>query len=240
LFLVRRLIESAIDHLRAIGTLMKSDSGIRSPLALARVTAEAAARACYLLDSGASAAGRMCRTLNAELEVLDEQRKAAQREGNEEELSEATEGAAAIRSVALDHGAALARRDSKYLEPHVGAGAMIDEILQQEHRSTYHHLSTYVHSQEDEGWRLVMGLADGEGTAHQSMHLALHCFAGLLTFIEACQRLATYTGWDLSNTYEARDLVLELWVRGAGMADDYYRQIAVEQIAQQNASCDDD
>jgi hypothetical protein len=110
---------------------------------------------------------------------------------------------------------------------------MIDEILQREHNSTYHYLSGYVHSQEDEGSRLVMGLADGEGSPHQGMYLAVHCFAGLLTFTEACQRLAVYTGWDLSGAHEARDLVLELWAHGAGMADDHYRQIAEQQITQQ-------
>jgi hypothetical protein len=79
-----------------------------------------------------------------------------------------------------------------------------------------------------------MGLADGEGNPHQGMYLALYCFTGLLTFTEACQRLAVYTGWDLSDANEARDLVLELWAHGAGMADDHYRQIAERQITQQD------
>jgi hypothetical protein len=234
LFIVRRLVESAIDHLRAIGILMQFDSVVRPPLALARITAEAAARACYLLDDQTSTTERMCRTLNAELEMLDEQRKAAKREANQEEVTQATEEATAIGRIAKEHGAVRSRDNHNYLEPYVRPGAMIDEVLQREHSSTYHYLSGYVHSQEDKGWRLAMGLADGEGNPHQGMYLALHCFAGLLTFTEACQRLSVFTGWDLSDADEARDLVLELWARGAGMADDHYRQVAEQQIAEQD------
>lgn len=234
LFIVRRLIESAIDHLRAIGILMQFDVGMRSPLALARVAAEAAARVCYLLDGRATATDRMYRTLNVELEMLDEQRRAANREADHEELSQATEDAAAIRTIATEHGAVRSRDNHKYFEPYVRPGAMIDEILQRNHNSTYHYLSGYVHSQEDEGSRLAMGLANGDGNPHQGMYLAINCFAGLLTFTEACQRLAAYTGWNLSDTHEARDLVLELWARGAGIADDHYRQIAEQQIAHQD------
>jgi hypothetical protein len=193
LFIVRPLIESAIDHLRAIGILMQFDVVIRPPLVLTRITAEAAARACYLLDDQTSATERMCRTLNTGLEMLEEQRKAARCESNQEALTQVIEDATAIQRVATEHGAVPSRANRNYLEPYARPGAMIDEDLQREHNSTYHYLSGYVHSQEDEGSRLAMGLADGEGNPHQGMYLALHCFAGLLTFTSPSPKHAN--GW---------------------------------------------
>lgn len=194
LFLVRRLMEASVDHLRAIGVLMQSDGVSRSPLALARVAAEAAARACHIVDPEATPSQRMRRAINFELEILEEKRKAAKREGDGSQLKDAEDESSRLLGAAIARGAKRSKDHGKFLDPYVGAGELIDAVLQREHRSTYHFLSGYVHSQEDEGARLAMGLADGDGNPHQGMYLALHCFGAIVVFSEACRRVGLYTG----------------------------------------------
>jgi len=230
LLLVRRLIEAALDHLHSIGILMQAERAGRAPIALSRVALEAAARAWYLLDPAIGPQERIVRTLNAELDALDEKVKAARRSGEHERMRQAGTEMKDLLREAVKQGAKRSRIHGQRLDRYERASANIDELLQQNDGSIYHILSTMVHSHEDEGFRLLLGLAHDEGNPHQGQQIALYVLPAILALVEACKRLDTYTGWDISDHDSTNELVLGFSAHGAGFADDHYRELAEQQL----------
>lgn len=69
---VQRFVRAALDHLEALGHLVKDDVGFRATAVLSRAALEACAAACYLTDSTASPAERVRRLWNLQCEQLTE------------------------------------------------------------------------------------------------------------------------------------------------------------------------
>jgi len=230
LFLVRRLFESALDHMRGVGLLRQADGITRSPIALGRVALEAASRAWYLLEPAITAEERLWRALNVEFDALGEAHAAAKRGKDDEAMRTAgREGRDMLRR-ATDLGAPISGDHRKRLDPYHRAAAIVDLLVGQQDGAMYHGLSKIVHSQEDEGFRLMLGLADNSPTHPQrDRFIAMNLVPFVVALSEATRRLATYTGCGLSAVADAEPLVLGLWSLASGFRDAKYEaQIEVE------------
>lgn len=235
LYLSRRLIEGTLDHLRSIAVLLQEERSTRSPIALSRISLEASARAWHLLDPDLDPAERMFRCINAELDALDEQHKAARREDDEDEMRETGAEIKTMLRVADVRGANRSTANGRRLEPYLRPADMIDELLQREHHSTYHEFSMIIHSQEDEGFRIALGLNTVDGNPHQDRYVAMHVLTAILGFVDTINRVGRYTGWDFSDLDEPTQQLLTLWAHGAGLADDQYRTAAEQQLLAEGA-----
>lgn len=198
-------------------------------MALARIALEGAARAWHLLDPDVGATTRLLRCLNTELDALDEQEKAARREGNMELVREAGGEAKELLRIATNNGMTRSKDHKRRLDPYRRAADLIDEMLNLEHHSISHELSTVVHAQEDQGLRLTLGLIGGAENPHKDTTAAVYILPALGA-ADAVKRLGAYTGWDFSSLDEPTQRTVELWAHGAGLADDQYRAIAERQL----------
>lgn len=225
LFLARRLFESALDHMRGVGQLLQIDGITRSPLALGRVALEGASRAWHVLDPDIDADQRLWRALNAELDALSETVAAGRREQDEEPMRQAGREMRSLLQRATALGASQSTNPGKRLDPYQRASAIVDLLLDRQDGAVYHGLSKIVHSQEDEGFRLMLGLADNSPAHPQrDRMIAMNLVAPLVALTEATNRLGKYTGWDLSAVVETQSGLLDLWSLASGFHDAQYEE----------------
>lgn len=230
LYVVHRIADAAIDHLRAIGILIVDGRVIRPPLALARISLEASAQVVHLLQEQCSAAERVGQVLNAEILALAEERRVERKQRNSNEVRQLDREMKDLASYAASQGCARDKTDRSYIAPKIGPSVMIDRALtQNEYGEMWHVLSTFVHPLGDEGYRLLLGPTAPTERAHRVSISALHVLPAILVTISAHRAIARYTGWDLSAADKRADPLLELWTHGSGMRDDHYRsQLGVE------------
>jgi len=225
LFMVRRLTEAAVDHLRAIGIILQDERPTLAAMALARISLEAAARVCHLLEPTLTADERITQTLNAEIVALQDSWKSARKTGDVEQEGQLDSEMQTLASYAKQRGQTKDSTQGRCLAPYVSASTMIDHALEHPPRGLiYHTLSTVVQSQEHEGLRIVLGLGEEEAPAQRTAHVAVNVLPSIVVITKAYRLIADYTGWvfdpDLGHT---ADLVLQQWAAGSGLADDYYR-----------------
>jgi hypothetical protein len=228
LLLSRRLMEAALDHVRGIAVLFQTDGVTRSPIALARVALEGAVRTWYLLDPSVDARQRHWRAINVDLDALSEEVSAARRQQDDERMRERGREIRTLIARCLQLGAARDSDNGQRLAPYKRASAMVDILMEQTDGSTYHGLSRIVHSQEDEGFRLMLGLNDpAEAHPQRDRLMALNSLPAIVGLLEATKRVAWYTGWDLSAGNEVEADVVELWAMASGFYDKAY-EAAIE------------
>jgi hypothetical protein len=99
---------------------------------------------------------------------------------------------------------------------------MIDRLLENP-GPFWHELSTIVHSQEDDGMRLLLGFEFEGDALVRDCYVAFFILPAVLAVTRAQEVLAGYMGWQFDCLVEPGELLLELWARGAGLRDDEYR-----------------
>ncbi len=220
LFFAHRLFDAAIDHLTGLAVLLQTEGAIRSPLALSRVALEAASRAWYLLDEGVTPRDRFWRALNAELEINAEANKAARKQGDDETMRETGIALRTLLKDAKRFGAKSDEENGQMIAPYLRANAIVDALLDQIGGSTYHSLSQMVHSQEDEGFGLTIGVHEPETPHPQRDRLiCLQLLPAIIAIFQALRRLAAYTGWDLSAVFELEAGQVNMWAAASGLRD---------------------
>lgn len=230
---VRRLVESTVDHLRAIAVLCVDGRPVRSPLALARIASDAAAHAHHVLDPQVTPTSRLLRALNEDLVVLSEAVRDSERAGEsrptEEEAAIDTLLAEVKRVAPLLHatwpakdrptGSRLGR--VPFVECFVGTAKMIDDSLDMTGGQVWADMSKVVHNQESHIFRMMYSLELSKNVRYRAKNIAAQVLLTLLVFDETLRRLGPYMGWDLTDLHD-NDL-LKTWAIGAGMADDQIR-----------------
>lgn len=228
LLLSRRLMEAALDHVRGIAVLFQAEGVTRSPIAVARVALEGAVRTWYLLDPAIDARQRHWRAINAELDALTEEVSAARREHDDECMRESGREISTLLARCVQLGATRDSKNGQRLEPYKRASAIVDLLMEQTDGSTYHGLSRIVHSQEDEGFRLMFGLNEpAEAHPQRDRMMALNTLPAIISLLEATKRVAWYTGWDLSAVDEVEADVLAMWAAASGLYDEAF-EAAIE------------
>lgn len=229
----RRLIESTVDHLRAIAVLCTDGRPVRSPLALARVASDAAAHVHHLLDPTANAQSRLLRALNEDLVVLSEAVRDSERAGDgrptDDELAidallaEVKRVAPTIHATwpAKDRprGAKLGR--VPFVDRFVGTAKMIDDALDLTGGQVWAVMSKVVHNQESQIFRVMYSLELSKNVRYRAKNISAQVLLTLVVFDRALRRLGPYMGWDLTDLHD-NDL-LTAWAIGAGLADGQIR-----------------
>lgn len=229
---VQRFVRAAMDHLEALGNLVRVDVGFRSTAVLSRAALEACAAACYLIDSEVNHKERMRRLWNLQCEQFTED---ARREtnGHQEALAHREAVLCAAESVGFKVQRVKPserQRMPKVLaedgKSHSSTLEMIEAALTADFgRSMWQGLSDVAHSRSS-GLMFLDELSPREKQipAMRTESIALHAMPALLAFAKLGDHLEDYLGWRDLSWSESFELVLHLWHASAGGFDDAIRE----------------
>lgn len=229
---VQRFVRAAMDHLEALGHLVKDDVGFRATAVLSRAALEACAAACYLIDSAVSPAERFRRLWNLQCEQLTEE---ALRDVEDGEEARVHREAVLFAAESVGFDVQRVRPSERYRtprvlsedgKPHSSTLEMIEAALTAElGRSMWQGLSDVAHSRSS-GLMLLDELSPRENqiVAMRTESIAFHAMPALLAFAGLGDHLQTYLGWNNLSWRESLEPVLRLWSASSGGADDAIRR----------------
>lgn len=229
---VQRFVRAAMDHLEALGHLVKDDVGFRATAVLSRAALEACAAASYLTDSTASPAERVRRLWNLQCEQLTE---AALRDDDGGEEARAHRDAILGAAESVGFGVQRVRPGERYRSPKVlsedgrarsSTLEMIEAALTADiGRSMWQGLSDVAHSRSS-GLMLLDEVSprDRQIAAMRTESIAFHAMPALLAFASLGDHLESYLGWEDLSWKDNFEPLLHLWSASSGGADDAIRQ----------------
>lgn len=229
---VQRFVRAAMDHLEALGHLVKDDVGLRATAVLSRAALEACAAARYLTDSEATSAERVRRLWNLQCEQLTEE---ALRDVDEGEGAKVHREAVLSAAESVGFDVQRVKPSERYRapkvlsedgKPHSSTVEMIEAALTADlGRSMWQGLSDVAHSRSS-GLMLLDELSPREKqiVAMRTESIAFHAMPALLAFAGLGDHLENYLGWENLSWRESLEPVLHLWNASSGGADDIIRQ----------------
>lgn len=229
---VQRFVRAAMDHLEALGHLVKDDVGFRATAVLSRAALEACAAATYLIDPKVPSAERIRRLWNLQCEQLTED---ALRDVGEGEEARAHREAVLSAAESVGFGVKRVKPSERYRtpkvlsedgKPHSSTLEMIEATLTADiGKSMWQGLSDVAHSRSS-GLMLLDDLSprDRQILAMRTESIAFHAMPALLAFTGLGDHLENYLGWEDLSWRESFEPVLHLWSASSGGADGLIRR----------------
>lgn len=229
---VQRFVRAAMDHLEALGHLVRDDVGFRATAVLSRAALEACAAASYLMSAEVPPAERLRRLWNLQCEQLTE---SVRRDASAapDAISGREDVLAAAESVGFDvkrvkpsyryRTPCVLAEDGK---PHSSTGEMIESVLTADlGKSMWQGLSDIAHSKSS-GLMLLDEISPRHRQipAMRTESIAFHAMPALIAFAGLGDHLEEYLGWSDLSWNKTLERVLGLWNAASGGSDVAIRQ----------------
>lgn len=227
---VRRFVRSAMDNLEAMGHLVASDVGFRSPAVLSRAALEACAAASYLTDARVSSSERMRRLWNLQCERLTENisrgtNESEARDQRDDVLDAAEQVGFRVKRVRPGERFRAPTILSEDGKSHSSTLEMITSTLDADvGKSMWQGLSDVAHSRSS-GLMFLDEVTPRHRQipAMRTESIAFHAMPSLIGFFHLGDHFEDYLGWRDSSWTESFEPVLTLWNAAAGGADEIIR-----------------
>lgn len=224
---VQRFVRAAMDHLEALGHLVRDDVGFRATAVLSRAALEACAAAGHLMSAEVSSAERLRRLWNLQCEQLTQivRRDAEHRS---ETIGRRNDVLAAAEAVGFH--VKRVKPNDRYRAPsvlsadgksHASTGEMIESVLTADlGKPMWQGLSDIAHSKSS-GLMLLDEVSprDRQIPAMRTESIAFHAMPALIAFGGLGDHLEGYLGWSDLSWNKTLERVLEMWSAASGGAD---------------------